>query len=414
MKLNSKNLIIKDKEKIKEYILEKSETMFQKINQNDNYDYLMIVKKIFHSDIVSSGKRKGLGEGLEKNYLYYLTTKEMEEIEKTTGKNFESAKQSNIYVPKEFYEFLEIEKLERRHGKQIKEHNHIKLNESLNVFLVKDTLKYFDIEYTKKVFEKLKKFPLTWHWSNYKNNFPNKDFIEIELSCAIHGLGIQENIEFHKLRRNIFKNDTIIFLMRKNEKQKDLYILLEKNPKFFTIIGEKNESWENYINIINKKELYNLTIENNVDKDFDEKTRTKQNKWRNLLAEEMMNYTTNDNEIFCPLTYITINYETIGTLFRASHIKGYSECDVDEVYDINNGILMIANADALFDKHLITIKEDGTIIFSYLLENDYKLKQELRLTEKVFKPILNEKRIKYLKYHNNIFLEKEEKRKTIL
>ena len=68
---------------------------------------------------------------------------------------------------------------------------------------------------------------------------------------------------------------------------------------------------------------------------------------------------------------------------------------------------MIANADALFDKHLITIDDDGTVIFSFLLDNDYKLKQELRLTEKVFKAILNDERKSYLEYHRNVFKSKE-------
>ena len=183
--------------------------------------------------------------------------------------------------------------------------------------------------------------------------------------------------------------------------------MLEKNPSFFTLIGEGNKSWEKYLEQNNKQELFELLRQDKLNAGEIEKTRNNQNKWRTLLAEEMMGYTPNENEIFCPLTYITANYDSAGPLFRASHIKGFAECNVDEAFDINNGIIMIANADALFDKHLITIENDGTIIFSFLLDKDFKLKQELRLTEKVFRAILNDERKGYLEYHRNVFKTKE-------
>ena len=74
---------------------------------------------------------------------------------------------------------------------------------------------------------------------------------------------------------------------------------------------------------------------------------------------------------------------------------------------------MVANADALFDKHLISIDDDGTIIFSFLFDKDFKLKTELRLTEKVFKAILNSERLKYIRFHREEFYKKEEKRKKV-
>ena len=64
---------------------------------------------------------------------------------------------------------------------------------------------------------------------------------------------------------------------------------------------------------------------------------------------------------------------------------------------------MVANADALFDKHLITIDDDGEIIFSFLIDNDQKLKNNLRLTDRVFKNILTPERKKYLEYHREVF-----------
>lgn len=188
--------------------------------------------------------------------------------------------------------------------------------------------------------------------------------------------------------------------------------MLQKNPRFYTIIGESNSTWEKYLENNNKQELYNLLKKDNLNSGEQEKTRKNQNKWRNMLAEEMMSYTTTEDEIFCPLTYISANYVNVGTLFRASHIKAFKECNLEEAFDINNGILMIANADALFDKHLITISDDGEIEFSFLLKNEFKLIQELKLTEKVFKAILNDKRKEYLKHHREVFKRKEEDRKN--
>lgn len=398
--------------KILEYINGKSQSLTKVMKKDSEWNYLLIRKNISHSDLINSGKRNGKDESLDKNYLYYITTKEMEELEEQTGKQFESAKQSNIHLPSEFYEFLEIKELTRRKGPQKEKHKHPIISEYADVFLVNDSLKYFDIDFTKKIFEKLNKNPQNWKYEDYKLKLSDGNFTSIQLSHAIHGIGTSDDKVFHDLRRSIFKNDSIILLLRKNNTRKEVYILLEKNPKFYTIMGISNERWEKYLDQSGKKEVYELLKRKNLNEFEYEKTRKNQNKWRNLLAEEMMNYTTNENEIFCPLTYITANFNDVGTLFRASHIKEFSKCSIDEAFDINNGIIMVANADALFDKHLITIDENGNIIFSYLLENEYKLKQELRLTEKVFKSILNETRLKYLKYHKAIFYKKEEKRKT--
>lgn len=407
-----RTIIVEDYKKISEYIETKSEIMSEKLRTDTNAKYMLIIKNITHSDIITSGKRNGKEQGLEKNYLYYLSTEQMYELERQTKKEFESAKQSNIFMPKEFYEFLDIEQLERRKGKQKTHHEHILINEYAEVFLVNETLKYFNKEYTNKVFEKLNKNISNRYFKDFELETSNSDYTNIELSHAIHGIGTTKDKVFNALRKTIFKNDTLILLLKKNKKDKEVYMLLDKNPIFYTLIEEKNKNWERYILNENKKTEYNLSLQENISENDEEKTRKNQNKWRVLLAEEMMNYTPNDDYIFCPLTYIHANFKNLGTLFRASHIKAYSDCSIEEAFDINNGIIMTANADALFDKHLITISENGKIIFSYLLEQDYVLKQQLKLTENVFKAILNEKRLKYLEHHRNVFNKEEERRKS--
>ena len=43
---------------------------------------------------------------------------EMKEIEQVRNKEFENAKQSNIFVPSDFYEFIGMPQLQRRKGSQ--------------------------------------------------------------------------------------------------------------------------------------------------------------------------------------------------------------------------------------------------------------------------------------------------------
>lgn len=193
--------------------------------------------------------------------------------------------------------------------------------------------------------------------------------------------------------------------------KKELYIMLEKNPIFFTIIGETNKTWEKYLKLKNIKDIQKLTIQEKLAEGNDEKTRNLQSKWKDMLAAEMMNYTSVENEVFCPITYITADYNNLKTLYRASHIKAFAECNSSEAYDINNGLLLCANADALFDKYLITIDENKELVFSFVLEHDEKLKQLLRLNNEIFKSVLNEKRMKYLEFHRAEFKRKEALRK---
>lgn len=52
----------------------------------------------------------------------------------------------------------------------------------------------------------------------------------------------------------------------------------------------------------------------------------------------------------------------IKELLIASHIKEYSKCEKNEHLDLKNGLLLCANHDKLFDKHLISFLSNGQII----------------------------------------------------
>ena len=54
----------------------------------------------------------------------------------------------------------------------------------------------------------------------------------------------------------------------------------------------------------------------------------------------------------------------------ASHIVPWKQSNEDERLDVENGILLSPNYDALFDKHLISFDDDGHIIISALLNSE--------------------------------------------
>lgn len=376
-----------------------SDYMRKYIEENSSSKYTLIYKYLTHSDIIAPGKRNEK-QGIEKNLLNYLSLDVMKEMEEK-GQKFETAHQTCITVSDTF-----CEKLCMRAGRGDKRY----VEDYANVYLVNDTLEYFSIDYSKKIFNKLGKTP-NWNFDDYKLDLDTEsDITKINLTYAAHGVGTARDIEFHKLRRNLFRNDRIMFLIEnKSNSENNVFILLSKNPVFYTILGYKNDKWLKIAEEDIRRKEYSLVKENNLST-AEVVDRRQQSAWRKKLAEEMMNYTINEYEVFCPLTYITINYENVGTLFRASHIKRHADCTDQEKFDINNGILMCANADALFDKHLITISETGRLIFSELIKNDRRLISNLLLNQPIFRDILNQERMHYLEEHRKIFKEKEKKR----
>lgn len=353
------NNIKKTEDVAKMLTIIESDYMRKYIEENSDSSYTLIYKYLTHSDIIAPGKRNEK-QGIEKNHLNYLSLDVMREMEEK-GQKFETAHQTCIAVSDTFCE---------------------KLGKSPN-----------------------------WNFDEYRLDLNTEsDITKINLTYAAHGVGTARDIEFHKLRRNLFRNDRIMFLIEnKSNSENNVFILLSKNPVFYTILGLKNDKWLKIAEEDIRRKEYSLVKENNLST-AEVVDRRQQSAWRKKLAEEMMNYTINEYEVFCPLTYITINYENVGTLFRASHIKRYADCTDQEKFDINNGILMCANADALFDKHLITISETGEIIFSELIKNDRRLISNLLLNQPIFKDILNQERMNYLEEHRRIFKEKEEKR----
>lgn len=368
---------------------------------------IKLFKKIItHSDVITSGKNTKKSETYQKNILNYLSVEEMEKIDYNLR-----AKQSNISLPREFYEELGIKQLERRDGEQKEKHNHILLNDYIKVSVLNRNLNYFTSEYTDKISEKLCKNKINVNLKLeeiYKNN--DDEYIELNVHHAIHGIGTSADKVFSELRKNIYRQDILYLLKIEKSDEKELIIILKKNPKFFNILEINNNQYTDYL--LRLEELKKRKCLNDVLLlETDEKTRKMQKVWRDNLAYELMNYTSKEGIIFCPISGIEIEYEKLGTLMRASHIKSYADCTSVEAYDLNNGILMTANADALFDKYIFTIDQTKKFELSEIMLSKYDWEGKLHFRSTPSELILNDKRMKYLEDHNDKFQNKETQRR---
>jgi len=87
-----------------------------------------------------------------------------------------------------------------------------------------------------------------------------------------------------------------------------------------------------------------------------------------------------------------------------SHIKPIKASNDNELFDVNNGLLLPQQADELFEQGYFTFNEDGTIKTSSLLgEGLHKYLSHAQLN----KSCINNKRQDYMEYHRKqVFLDK--------
>jgi predicted restriction endonuclease len=402
--------IIKERIVVINILNQISDSLTSVVKENPDDEFILYQKGITHSDIPTYAKRTSNDQALDRNILYYISADQMKTIEEKTESTFECAKQSNIYISNAFFDELRLP----YPRDCVKINSFPLINDNIEVYLVSDTLKYFSKEYVDKIHIKINRNTRTKYdsylkeWSNIEIH---DDFYRIDLGYAVHGLGTSSNAVFHRFRSTIFRSDKLNLLIQKNDNEMKLYVFVQRNPLFFTILNEENESWYNYVVKTEAYQDFRLKAQSNPLTNISEVSRVYQNSWRNLLAEEMMNYNSHDDYVFCPISYVECNYSNLGTLFRASHIKPYKLCNEHEAFDINNGLLLAANVDALFDKHYISINNNKKLVISFLIANDHKLLSQLHLSEDVFDLVLNENRMIYMTHHYNEFLRKEEERK---
>lgn len=112
------------------------------------------------------------------------------------------------------------------------------------------------------------------------------------------------------------------------------------------------------------------------------KSRVGQGKFRSSLEKKWKK---------CCVTGITVN-----KALRASHIKPWSKCNNTERLDPNNGLLLIANADAIFDSGLISFDENGNLIRSPQLSKEEMISL---LGKDCFHLRLNKSQLEYMEFH---------------
>lgn len=94
----------------------------------------------------------------------------------------------------------------------------------------------------------------------------------------------------------------------------------------------------------------------------------------------------------------------IPQLLRASHIKAWKDSDNKERLDPDNGLLLVANIDAAFDKHLVSFCDNGKMLFSKALGNQPNETLGV-LPDAKIRHKLNPQQTKYLDQHRKRFDE---------
>lgn len=80
----------------------------------------------------------------------------------------------------------------------------------------------------------------------------------------------------------------------------------------------------------------------------------------------------------------------------ASHIKPWSKSNNAERLDVNNGLLLCPNHDALFDKGYISFNQEGNLVISSQLDETSKNFMNINSSSKIE---MSEEMKKYMKYH---------------
>lgn len=205
-------------------------------------------------------------------------------------------------------------------------------------------------------------------------------------------------------------NDYIYAFKVENHKNKKQYKYLgkyiiysqsKKSPFYFELFPLESLKNNELIkiaskNFVNSVDIFLNSMKNREIEEVEKKTLVKMRCDQGLFRKNILEKYNSK----CPLTNI-VNVKTL----IASHIKPWCACKNEkEKLDPNNGILLSALADKLFDKGLITFNHNGEIIYSSELEeSDIEIFKK-HLANNILS--MNESMKKYMIYHNkNVFIK---------
>ncbi len=186
------------------------------------------------------------------------------------------------------------------------------------------------------------------------------------------------------------------------------------NEEFITNEEYKNQTFESIDNYLRNIQNFDVSAQENAQAIIDDidsfinsipdgiseterETLIKIRVGQGVFRQRLLNYWNNSCSVTgCRMPNVLI----------ASHIKPWRNCDdANEKLDVMNGLLLIPNLDALFDKGFISFDDDGQIIISPQLSEDDQ--ERLSVSEDMeLRETLSERHKIYLEYHReNIFQE---------
>ena len=183
---------------------------------------------------------------------------------------------------------------------------------------------------------------------------------------------------------NILNNDNFL---KKNKTGNNMYSNSLKQFRYFRLDASENYDVQSEI----LREINDSSL-GKTEKDALVKARVGQGEYRNHLIEKY------DGR--CLMTGIDNK-----KLLIASHIKPWSVCNNEERLDINNGLLLCANMDRLFDSGLTTFKSNGALLISSFVGKENENRLHIKPKE-VYDLKSTSKMQKYLEYHRDTLFVK--------
>lgn len=410
-------LVTDDKEDILFYTEYNSKILFETLSTKFDNDLLLVRKYITHSDLLTMGKPSKNNKVTMNNIdfcksfiLYYQSLDELLKM-----KDLPTAAQSNIVLPNEAYAKVGI----MHYAENNKNQYELLDKYGYTALLPSDSIIDFNpkifsrigtankkFKYKKEILRGLSKYDYEKSVSAIDKNYYQFDSLHI----AAHGLGTEKDLLLHHIRTMVFKGDVLNIVFDKTEKI--MYLFFERNEKYYELANEinaksitapiwraydkkdrkkivetlyakdviesamKNESQDEIMFEINESEIakilanynreYSKTIQDIIASGSCPKYRWYQKKWKEVLIKSYEIAFNQKGYAVCAISGITGEYSKLGRFFIASHIKPYALCvkekDYNSAFNPNNGLILSANMDALFDQFLISVDQQSNIL----------------------------------------------------